>query len=98
MLTYATTKELQKIAFRINSQNIKQRVGIQVTFISEKTPQKKKVFLTKYDLFFGDLCAHFEHLLGLECAYVCHNLRTENKKAFKAKRNNIKKAIPRLKK
>ena len=31
--TYDTTKELKKMPFRINSQNIKQAVGIQVTFI-----------------------------------------------------------------
>ena len=76
MHTYATTKELKKIAFRTNSKNIKRRVGIQVTFISGIKPQKKG-FLAKYDRFFGDLCVHFEHLLELECAYVCHDLRTE---------------------
>ena len=30
---YATTKELKKNAFTINSQNINQEIGIQVTFI-----------------------------------------------------------------
>ena len=76
MHTYATTKKLKKIPFRINSQNIKQRVFTRVTFISEIKPQKKG-FLAKYVRFFRDLCVHFEHLLGLEYAYVCHDLRTE---------------------
>ena len=62
--------------FRINNQNIKQKFGIQVTFISEIKPQKEP-FLAKYDCFFGDLWVHFEYLLGWECACICHGLRTE---------------------
>ena len=81
--TYATTKELKKIALRINIQNIKQRVGIQVTFILEIKPQKKDVFQQNMTVFFGDLCVYFEHLLRQECGYVCHDLRTEKKKHFK---------------
>ena len=45
----------------INSQNIKQKFGIQMTFNSEIKPQKE-CFLTKYDCFFEDLCIHFEPL------------------------------------
>ena len=44
MHTYATTKELKKKAFRINSQNIEQVIGITVTFISEIKPQKEGFF------------------------------------------------------
>ena len=57
--TYVTTKELKTMAFRINSQNITQKFGIQVTFILEIKPQKE-CFLIKYDCFFGDLCVHFD--------------------------------------
>ena len=45
---YAKTKELKKKAFRINSQNIEQSIGILVTFMSEINLQKEK-FLAKYD-------------------------------------------------
>ena len=65
MHSYVTAKELKKKAFIIKNQNIKQRVGIQVTFILEIKLGKKKGFLAKCDSFFGDLCIHFEHLLGL---------------------------------
>ena len=43
---HVTTKELKKMTFRINSQNIQQKFGIQVTFISEIKPQKER-FLEK---------------------------------------------------
>ena len=46
MHTHATTKRLKKMAFRTNSQNIKQAFGIQVIFISEIKPQKER-FLAK---------------------------------------------------
>ena len=68
---YATTKELKKMAFKINTQNIKQKFGIKLTFISEIKP-RKECFLAKQDCFLGDLCVHFEPLLGWEYAYVCH--------------------------
>ena len=55
------TKELKKMAFKISNQNIKQN-----------KPRLER-FLAKYDGFFGDLCVHFEPLLGCECAYVCHD-------------------------
>ena len=57
----AMTKELKKMAFKISNQNIKQN-----------KPRLER-FLAKYDGFFGDLCVHFEPLLGCECAYVCHD-------------------------
>ena len=49
MHSYATTKELKKKAFTINSQNLKQAIGIQVTFILET--KLKKIFLAKYNHF-----------------------------------------------
>ena len=76
MSTYATTKELKKMEFKINSQKIKQIVGIQVIFISEVKPRLER-FLAKYDRFFRDLCVHFEPLLGWEYAYVYHDLKTD---------------------
>ena len=75
----------------MNSQNIKQKFGIQVTFISEIKPQKER-FLAKYDCYFGDLCVHFKPPLRWESAYVCPNIRTE-KKAFTVHSQNIKQAI-----
>ena len=63
------------MTYRINSQNIQQKFGIQVTFISEIKPQKER-FLEKYDCFFKDLCILLEPLLGWERAYVCNDLRT----------------------
>ena len=51
MPTQATTKELKKMAFKINIQNIKENVGIQVIFISEIKPGLER-FLVKYDCFF----------------------------------------------
>ena len=70
--TYATTQELKKKAFRLNSQNIKQKFGVQVTFILEIKPQKESL-LAKYDCHYGDLCVHFEPLLRWESEYVCPN-------------------------
>ena len=35
---YATTKELKKKTFKINSQSINQEIGIQVIFILEINP------------------------------------------------------------
>ena len=62
MHTHAATKELKKMAFRTNSQNIKQAIGIQVTFITEKKLQKEH-FLTKKHCLLGELCVYFEPLL-----------------------------------
>ena len=76
MHTYVTTKELEKAAFRMNSQNIKQNFGIQMNFISEIKPQKER-YLAKYDCFFGGFSVYFDSLLGWEFAYVCHDLITE---------------------
>ena len=66
---YATTKELKKTTFRINTQNIKQAIDIQITFTSEIKLQKEHV-LAKSDCFFDDLCIYLEPLLRWECAYV----------------------------
>ena len=38
---YATTKELKKKAFKINSHNIKKEIGMQVTFIMGNNLQKE---------------------------------------------------------
>ena len=51
-------------------ENIKQKFGIQMNFISENKLQKQH-FLAKYDWFSGDLCVHMEPLLGWQCTYVC---------------------------
>ena len=72
MHMYATTKELKKKAFRINSQNIEQAIGILMTFISEIKLQKENI-LAKFDYLFVNLHVHLEPLLGWECAYVCHD-------------------------
>ena len=63
------------MASRIISQNVEQAFGIQATFITKIKPQKER-FLAKSNLF-DDLCIHFEPLLGWECAYVWHNIRTQ---------------------
>ena len=60
------------MAFRINSQHTKQTIGMQVTFITEQNLQKKHFFAKKHCLL-GDLCVHFEPLLGWGCTYVCHD-------------------------
>ena len=66
--TYATTKEIKTMRFRINIQNIEQEFGIQVPFITKIKPQKDR-FSAKKSLF-GDVCFDFEPLLGWECVYV----------------------------
>ena len=70
--TYTTTKKLKNIPFKIISQTIKQKFGIQLIFISEIKPRLNR-FLVKCDCFFGDLWVHLEPLLRWECAYVCHD-------------------------
>ena len=52
-----TTKEVKTMTFRINSQNIEQAFGIQVTFITEIKPQKN--FFFNIRLFFGRLICLF---------------------------------------
>ena len=64
---YAMAKELMKKVFTANSHNKNQKIGIQVTFILEIKLQKY-IFLSKSDHFFNNLFAHFESLLGKECA------------------------------
>ena len=59
--------------------------------LSWKLSLKVHVF-SKLWLIFWWLSVHFELLLGWECAYVCHNIKTE-KKASDEKRENIKQAI-----
>ena len=51
------------MAIRLNSRNIKQAFGIQVTFIMEKKLQKVH-FLAKKHCLLGELWVHFEPLLG----------------------------------
>ena len=63
----------------------KKTIGIQATFISEYKLQKVH-FFAKYNCFFGDLCVHFEPLLGCECAYVCHDLRNKKEGIYFKKR------------
>ena len=46
---YVTTKELKKKAFREKRQNIKQAIGIQVTFISEN--KHKNIFYQNTTIF-----------------------------------------------
>ena len=70
--TYATSEEIKMMAFRVNSRNIKQGIGIEVTFIMETKLQKEHFLPEKYCLS-GDLCVHFESLLGWKCTYVCHD-------------------------
>ena len=60
---YATTKELKKKAFRINTQNIEQAIGLLVDIHFGNKSLKRK-FLAKYDCYFTDLWVHFELLLG----------------------------------
>ena len=47
---YATIKELKKDAFMVKTQNTKQAIGIQPSFIAEIKLQKVH-FLTKYNYF-----------------------------------------------
>ena len=72
MHTYATTKELKKKPFKINSWNIIQTVRIQVSVITEKK-LKKEHFLPEKTCLLGNFCVHFESLLGREYTYVWHD-------------------------
>ena len=56
----------KKKAFTVDSQNIKKSFCTQVIFIMEDKFQKK-YFSAKKHYFFGDLCVHFQILLGWEC-------------------------------
>ena len=68
MHTYVKTWELKQKPFTVNSENIKQAIAIQVTFILENKLQKEH-FLVKNTNFFCELCVNFESPLGWECAY-----------------------------
>ena len=52
MENYATIKELKKDAFMVKTQNRKQAIGIQASFIAEVKLQKVH-FLAKYNYFFS---------------------------------------------
>ena len=56
-----------------------------MTFILENKLQKE-YFLAKYDSFFSELCVHFEPLLRWECAYVCHDIKTEKEEIYNKQR------------
>ena len=60
----------------VNTQNIKQTIGIQLIFITEKYFQREH-FLAKEQSLFEDLSIHFEPLLGWKFVYVCHDLKNE---------------------
>ena len=47
-----------------------------MTFITKKELQKE-YFLARKHCLFGDFRVHFEPVLEWECAYVCHDYRTE---------------------
>ena len=50
---------MKTMEFRLNSWSIKQAIGIQLSFITEKKLQKEN-FLAKKHCLLGDLCVHFE--------------------------------------
>ena len=60
-------KEVKKKVYTINSQNKKQAIGIQVTFILENKLQKN-IILPKYGHFFSYWFVHFVPLLRWKCA------------------------------
>lgn len=66
----------EKETIFVNSQNIKQTISIQLFFILEIKVQKGYYF-GKIWSFFQLLTIYFEPLLRWECAYACHDLRTE---------------------
>ena len=63
----------------------KQAIGMQVTFILKNRLQKE-YFFNKLWLFFWQLLHHIEPLLGWECAYVWHDLRTKKEGIYVKKR------------
>ena len=67
---YATIKELKRKAFRVKNRNIKEAIGVQVTFISENKHQKAH-FAQNKTIFVSKLYDHFQPLLGWESANVC---------------------------
>ena len=72
MNTYATTYKLRRKAFTVNSQNIKQAYGIQLSFVLEINLQKEE-FIEKCH------ASIFEPFLEWDCVQAWHYLRTEKK-------------------
>ena len=54
---------MKTMSFRMNSQNVRQAIGIQVTF-NMKQKLEKEHFLAKKYCLLGDFCVRFELLLG----------------------------------
>lgn len=73
-------------AFKLNSENAKQAIGIWKT-ITFEIKIKEEIFFEKYDYFFSYRFLYFETLLEWECVFVYQDLRTE-KKAFTANSEN----------
>ena len=67
---YASIKEMKRKAFRVKIRNIKEAIGIQVTFISENKHQKEH-FVQNNTISVSKLYVHFQPLLGWESANVC---------------------------
>ena len=86
---YARTTELQKKAFRINSQNIEQAIGILVTFMSEINLQEEK-FLAKYDCFLPTYASTLNPFYFRRGIYVRMELK---KTVFTLKSKNTKEGI-----
>ena len=55
---YDTTQELKSEEFMLNKENIKQEIGIQLSFFSE-VKLKKEHLLAKYLQFFSYWSVHF---------------------------------------
>ena len=65
----------------LNSENIKQAIGIQLIFILE-TKLQKELFLAKYDSFYSCCFLYFEPVLRWEFGHVYNDLRTEKEGTY----------------
>ena len=70
---------MKKKVFTVNSKNVKQTIGMQVTFVSENKLLKDH-FFCQYITVFPSICDfQFKSLLDWECPCLCHDLRIEKK-------------------
>ena len=86
--SYATTKQLEKNVFTINSQNINQEICIQVTFSLEIKLQKY-IFFAKYDHFLTANVPFSNHYYDRN-VHMYAMTKEVRRHAFNAKGENIK--------
>ena len=89
---YAMIKELKGKAFRVKSRNVKEAIGVQVTFISENKHQKEQFLYQNKTTFSANYASILDFCEGGNL-YTYATTRELKKNALSKNCQNIKRAI-----